>query len=130
MLTANREDAMADELTIRASISFTKGSKSASLSLGPSTFDVAGNAALHNVQEVGFAAEEALLMGDVAAGGYCLMVNRDDTNFVEVRPNTGVADLIRLEPGDVCLFRITDDAVPYLLADTAAVDVEVLLIDA
>jgi hypothetical protein len=49
---------------------------------------------------------------------------------MEIRADTGVADLIRLEPGDVCLFRVTDDATPYGIADTAAVEFEYLLIEA
>jgi hypothetical protein len=121
---------MANELTIRASLSFEKDGTSVQLALGPTNFDVAGKNHLWNRQNVGFAAEEALLLGDVAAGGYLIAKNRDATNYVEIRPNTGVADLVRLKPGDFCIFRLADDAVPYVQANTAAVELEYIVVDA
>ena len=120
---------MADELTLRASLSFEKGSKVASLALALSTFDVAGGNALHNVQNVGIT-EEALLLGDVTVGGYLIGINRDATNFMEIRPGTGAADLIQLKPGDVCLFRLAPGATaPFVIADTGAVEFEYLIVD-
>lgn len=121
---------MSDELTLRASLSFEKGSTVIELAMGSTTFDVSGTNGLKNRQSIGFAAEEAVLVGDVAAGGYFLGVNRDPTNFIELRPGSGLADMIRLEPGDFCLFRLTDDATLYALADTAACDLEYAIIDA
>ena len=116
---------MADELTLRASLSFVKGSKAAALALALTTFDVAGGNYMSNVQNVGFAAEEALVLGDVGAGGYLIGINRDTTNFMEIRPATGVADLIQLKPGDVCMFRLATTATaPFVIADTAAVEFE------
>ncbi len=120
---------MSDELTLKVSLSFSKGGTSVSLALGPTDFDVAGTNAIHHRQSIGIT-EEALLLGDVAVGGYLIAVNRDATNFIEIRGNTGIADLIRLEPGDFCMFRVTDDAVPYAIADTGACELEYALIDA
>jgi len=120
---------MADEATIRVSLSFAKGSTVVSLSLGPTKFDVAGSNALHNRQKIG-TSEEAVLVGDVAAGGYFVAVNRDATNFVELRAGSGLADLARLEPGDVCLFRLTDDATLYAISDTAECELEYAIVDA
>lgn len=120
---------MADELTLRASLSFEKGNTTLSLALGPTKFDVSGTNGIHHRQGIG-TDEEAVVVGDVAAGGYVLLVNRDDTNFVELRPGSGAADLVRLEPGDFALFRLADDATLYAVADTAAVELEVLAIDA
>ncbi len=120
---------MADELTLRVSLSFEKGSTEVDLAMLPTTFDVAGSNALKNRQSVG-TSEEAILAGDVAAGGYFFGINRDDTNFLELRAGSGLADLIRLKPGDPCLFRITDDATLYGIADTAACELEYAIIDA
>lgn len=121
---------MADELTLKASLSFTKGSTTVSLSLPATTFDVSGSNALHNRQVIG-TTEEAILLGDAAAGGYFFGINRDATNYIEIRPATGAADLIRLEPGDLCLFRLTDDATaPYAIANTASCELEYVIVDA
>jgi len=119
---------MADELTLRVSLSFTKDGTTAELALPPTTYDVAGTKPLKNRQEIGIT-EEALLLGDAGVGGFLFAINRDDTNYIEIRPGTGVADLIRLEPGDPCLIRITDDATaPFAIADTAACELEYVLI--
>jgi len=120
---------MADELTLRVSLSFEKTGRLAELLLGPLKRDVAGNKPLSNVQSVG-TAEEAIVVGDAGVGGYFVAVNRDATNFVELRGATGGADLVRLEPGDVCLFRLTDDATLYAIANTAAVDLEYVIVPA
>ncbi len=120
---------MSDELTLRASLSFTKGDTTVELAINPTDFDVAGSNALKNRQSIGFAAEEAVLVGDVAAGGYFLIVNRDATNFVELRPGSGLADFAQLKPGDFALFRLATDATLYALADTAAVEIEVVAVD-
>lgn len=119
---------MADELTLRVSLSYEKASKIAELLFGPVSIDVAGGRPLSNVQSIGFAAEEAVVVGDAGAGGYFMAINRDATNYVELRPGSGLADLIKLLPGDVCLFRLTGDATLYALANTAAVDLEYVIL--
>ena len=121
---------MANEATIRASLTFEKGGTSVTLSLGPIDRDVAGTEHMWQRQSIGFAAEEAIYLGDVAAGGYFCAINRDATNYVDIRANTGVADLVKLLPGDFCLFRLASDAVPYAQANTAAVPLEYLAIEA
>ena len=67
--------------------------------------------------------------GDVAKGGYFVGYNTHASYTIEIRPNTAVADLVRLEPGDVCVFRVTDDAVPYAIADTSGAELDYLVID-
>lgn len=120
---------MADEATVRVSLSFEKGTVSESKSFGPTTFDVAGDNPLCNIQDVG-TSEEALLIGDITVGGYLYARNLDATNFVEIRPGTGDADLIQLKPGDVCLFRLTPTATaPFVIADTGACRLEYMLLD-
>ncbi len=120
---------MANELTIRASLSFEKGGTLAELLLGPITRDVAGTNALKNRQSIGFAAEEVLLVGDVASGGYFIAINRDATNYVKLRAGSGLTDLVRLKPGDFCLFRLDNAATLYAIADTAAVELEYGIVD-
>jgi len=84
---------------------------------------------LHKVASIG-TSEEALDLGDCGTGGWFMAKNLDDTNFVSIRQGTGASDLIRLRAGEVCLFRLDADATaPYIIADTASVDVEYLLLE-
>ena len=121
---------MASELTLTVKLSWTKGSTTITLNLENLSSDTAGTNGIHNRQTVG-TGEEALLLGDVAAGGYIMVVNRDSTNFVKIRHGTGGTDLVRVDAGEFALFRIDDGATaPFIIADTAAVDVDYALIDA
>ena len=123
---------MADELTVGGlTIAFAKtGSPSINLTASTLTIDVSGAQVMDNVQAVGFAAEEAILMGDVAAGGVWFVQNLDATNFVELRSGTGATDFIKLLAGEWAIFRTSADAsAPYAIADTAAVNVRFIRFD-
>src|SRR3990167_2958708 len=107
---------MADELELSGlTIEFAKtGSPTISLTAGGLPIDVSGAQVMDNVQAIGFAAEEAILMGDVAAGGYWFVQNLDATNFVELRSGTGATDFIKLKAGEWAIFRTSGDATaPY-----------------
>jgi len=118
---------MADELTITASLALVKNNISATKSVSAITVDVAGTGYQKGVQNIG-TSEEAIAVGGVGTNGYIMITNLDATNYVKVRPATGVADLIRIAPGDVCLFRC-EAAAPFAIADTAACDIEVMLVE-
>lgn len=123
---------MANEISVSAALSFVKGSSSANLYPDPLTPTMSGGQYVKHRQTVGFAASEALNLGpDVAAGGWCLIVNRDATNYVKVFGATGETALIRMRAGEFCLFRLDAGATaPHVQADTAACDIDVLLLDA
>lgn len=111
---------MANELTISASLKFEKNGALVDGAFGGIQVTVSGDNAMKNVQNVG-TSEEALLLGDVVAGGYWLFKNLDATNYVEIRQGTGIADLVRLNAGDIALFRFASDATaPFVIANTAA----------
>ena len=90
---------MSDELTVRTSLTFEKGGTTVSLTFGPTDIDVSGSNALHNRQNVG-TSEEALLLGDVAAGGFLSGVNRDATNYLEIRPGSGESGQLTISYGN------------------------------
>lgn len=119
---------MANELSLRANLSFEKNDTLIELLFGPKDRDVSGTNALKNRQSIG-TSEEAVLVGDVAAGGYFIGVNRDATNYLELRPGSGLADLIKLGPGDVCMFRLATDATLYAIANTGACELEYAIVD-
>lgn len=120
---------MADEITLTAKLRFENDSTLAELVESALSRTVAGTKYVKNTQEIG-TSEEAIELADTGVGGYLLGINRDDTNFMQIRSVSGDTDLVRLEPGDVCLFRVDDGATPFGIADTAAVEFEYLLIEA
>ena len=86
--------------------------------------DVAGTTP-HQTRQVVGTSSEALSVGENGSyGGYCLLRNNDSTNYVEVLSESEES-LVRLLAGDVALFRISPDAVPYVIADTANVELSV-----
>lgn len=122
---------MANELTISASLKFSKSGREANASKGGLQIDVTGDKFIRHVQEIGTSEEAIVMSADVPAGGYMYLENLDSTNYVEIRPATGTADLVRLNAGEIALFRLTSTATaPYAIADTAAVDLLVVLIEA
>jgi hypothetical protein len=120
---------MANELTLSGlRVQFTKSNVPSVDFNAPSlSVTVTANVNMDNVQTVGFAGEEAILMGDCAAGGYCYIQNMDATNFVSLRAATGETDLIKLLAGEWCLFRLHAGATaPFAIADTGNCNVRIL----
>ncbi len=123
---------MAKELTITAAFEFLKSSTSLKLSDEPPfVIDVAGNGAIKYRQSVGFAAEEALLVpAEITVLGYFIGINRDATNFIEIRAATGLQDLIILRPGKLCIFEFAPlCTAPFVQADTADCELEYILLE-
>jgi len=117
---------MASEITVTMSLLALKGSVTATMSDSAKAYDMTGTKVLHNVQNVGFAAEEALGMGDITSPSWAYFRNLDATNFVEIRAATGESDLIKLKPGEHACFPLVATA-PFVQADTAAVDLEYII---
>ena len=122
---------MSNEITVSFSLAVSKGGTSDSLALAETLFSMTGTSLAHFRQEIG-TSEEAIDMGvDIGTPGWFVAINRDATNFIEIRAGTGAADLVRMNPGEGCLFRLAADATaPFAIADTAACELEVLLIEA
>lgn len=121
---------MANEITLSINITFAKGGSEESFRAADAMkIDVTGSRFMHNRQEIG-TSEEAIDIGDVSTGGYFVAVNRDVTNFVEIRSGTGTTDVVKLKAGEACAFRMSADSnAPFALADTAPVELEYLLIE-
>lgn len=124
---------MANEIKLTAKITFDKGEVSGvKRDESDKLVDVSGSRYSQTVQAVGFASEEAIGMGDVGVtnAGYCHMKNLDATNFVTYGPIAADVHLGKLKPGESCLLRWNKAAaVPVIQADTAACDVEILVIE-
>lgn len=121
---------MANELQVSVGMRFIKGSTNVQLNFLNQLFTVSGTDYVEGTQSIG-TSEEALNLGDCAAGGYLIIKNTDPTNFVTLRAGTGVVDTIKLKPGRVACFPLdpTDASAPYLIADTAACVVQYLVVE-
>ena len=119
---------MANEGTFGNSLSLVKDGAKIRKAMAPTLFDVASSVSVSGVQSIG-TSEEAIDMGEVTAPGMAWFHNLDSTNYVEIRPGTGAADLVRLNAGETCQFRFAADCTaPYAIANTAAVKVEYLIL--
>lgn len=91
-------------------------------------FTLTGSKYQKGRQAVG-TAEEALVLGDVAAGGWVCVKNHGPTNYVQIKAATGETPLIRLKVDEFCLFRLDAGATaPFVQANTAGVEIEYLLL--
>ena len=118
---------MAEEITISASLAFSKGGIGSTLSDSDLKFDVTGTDYFQGTQGVG-TSEEALDLGHITTPGYCYMKNTDTTNFVSIIRATSEGNCIKLKAGEVALFRFEATA-PFVKADTSAVQINYLLIE-
>lgn len=120
---------MADELTIDVSMAYADTVKSDSLSVEDVLTSISSKKPAHYTQNVG-TSEEALILADVGTLGYVLLVNRDTTNFVNVKTATSGTVFAKLLPNNgMALFHFGSGVTaPFVQADTGACDVEVFLI--
>ena len=118
---------MAEEITLSASLAFSKGGVGSSLADTNLTFDVSGTDYIQGTQGVGIAAE-VLDKGHITAPGYCYMKNTDSTNFVEVIGVNTETATIKIKAGEVAMFRFAS-ASPEVQADTAPVQINYLIIE-
>lgn len=99
---------------------------------GRLTVDQAEAGVFAAVVEVG-TSEEDLAIAEIATPGYAVFQNLDDTNFVQVGKNEdpGVSDtmhpFLKLLPGEVAVLPIDPDITIRAKADTAAVNLYVVV---
>lgn len=120
---------MAQEITIRASLSVSKGGASSEMIVAPLALNMSGNRFIRHVQNVGFASEEAVQKGELGTLGFGLFKNLDATNFVELRLATGVTPGLKIKAGESILVRFNGGNSPFLIADTAGCLVEYLIVE-
>ena len=121
---------MANELLITVKTRFIKGSTDNNLDTEDFAVTVAGEIGDVRKQVVGFAAEEVLDIGDAPVGSYVNIVNRDTTNFVQVRAALAETPFARLLPnGEPSAFRIDATAVLTVQAAVAPCTIEFQIIE-
>jgi hypothetical protein len=118
---------MAETVTISTTLTYKNASGSKSLG-GTTTRATSGVYYSQQTQAVGTAAELLDVGTDVTAAGCELVIikNLSDTNFVTVYSDNGTTAIGVVAAGESQIFTPDGDYVPYVKADTAAVDVEFL----
>jgi hypothetical protein len=117
---------MANEITVSASLHYSKNKASAQLSTSYSATQT-GDKYESGVQIIG-TTEESLAKNDVGTIGFLAVRNLDTTNFVSFGHTTGVYD-VKVLPGMGAVIPWNGTSV-FAKADTANCEVEYLLIEA
>lgn len=115
---------MANEITVTGSIAYSVGGVLIDKSF-TSQYDKANAGEALSTQSVGFAAHEALALGDVVTPGPFFLVNLDDTNYFELgKDDAGsfVADQ-RCAAGKHISCTPVPGVTYYVKANTAAVKI-------
>lgn len=121
---------MASEIAVTLSLAVNKSGVTEApegMSFSGLTFTMTGSALIKHTQLIGTSAE-ALDLGEVTAPHWAVFKNLDSTNFVRIRNGSGGADLLKLLAGEVACCPLYDSAVPYAIADTAAVRLRYLIV--
>lgn len=121
---------MADEIKLTIKSKTENGGYKSEWSFGQINIDQSAVGAASGVQSVATSAED-LVVGDVSTPGYLFLYNLDSTNFVEVGKTVSASfeELVKLQPGEMCCFRVADSTTIRLQADTAACKVQYLLLE-
>ena len=122
---------MANEITLTAKLSVTNGNFTDERNANRISITQSSLGAQGGVQNIG-TSHEAISLGDVSTEGYVWMRNLDDTNFVQVGLDGGASltPVIRMNAGESCVFRLDAAATLYAEADTAACDLDILILEA
>ncbi len=120
---------MANEVTISASLGYSDGDDvDVSVAVQNQQRTPTTKRPLKTIQAIG-TAEEALQVGDGASFGDLWVRNLDATNFVNVKVATGGAICAKLLPGRFMLIPLGSGMqAPFAIADTAACNVEIMVV--
>lgn len=118
---------MANEIQLSQTLRYSKSGVSASHA-SSFTVDQSGDKYQAGVQTVG-TAEESLDKGDIGTIGYIAFKNLDSTNYVQLGITTGVYS-IKCLAGKGGVVPWNSSTTPYAKANTAAVELDYLMIEA
>ena len=118
---------MAQEIRATAGITLQNGNLQVSRSVSNFPADQSGVGLQYGVQHVP-TSPTALDMGNIGTAGWAFFRNLDSTNFIQIG-TTGFVPFVTLLPGEVAVMRLATSA-PYAQSDTAAVDLEYLILEA
>ena len=119
---------MANEITITAIMKLENGHLSISEVASSKKFDQSAlGGGLPGFATIG-TTEETITTTDISTLGWMWMKNLDTGNYVEWGFSTGVYGG-RVEAGEPALLRLNPGATIYMKADTAAVDMRIVILE-
>ena len=121
---------MASEITLNFGLRVVKGFLSHVIAPFSKKVNLAGTRLVANVQAIGFAAHEALVVGDLSTAGYIYAINTDATNFVQIGVDVSATfyPIAKLLPGQAMLFPAAVLTL-YAKADTGAVNLQYVFLE-
>ena len=120
---------MANEITQNITFSSTKGGASVSIST-QKRFNMAGNHMIQATQAIGLTAE-VLELGDISGAPAGIAIkNLDAVNFIEIGGDSGLTVFkLKIPAGHAAIFQPTAGTI-YAKADTAAVLIQLVAMEA
>lgn len=120
---------MANEATISAQLMYADGEgTSDSMTVDAIAADVAIKVFSRTKQSV-LTSETALKLGSISTAGWIMVVNRDVSNYVDIKTSASGIIFARLLAGELILLRLgTGAQAPVAVANTATCQVEVLVL--
>jgi hypothetical protein len=121
---------MANEITLSGTLSLVKNG----VTIAASITKLISQSGTNNntvTQNIG-TSSEAIVLTDISAVGYMMFINLDSTNYVAIgtaNPAVAADAPIHLLPGE-CALVPTRQETWYAIADTAAVDLQVIALEA
>ncbi len=126
---------MANEITVTAALNYTNTTlniASTTLTIkAPGKFSTAGGDFTQSTMSVPTTAGgTAIPRGSITAPGWAMIKNNDATNYVEILTAVAGTAVIKINAGEVALFRFAAGiTAPAAIANTAAVLIEYLFIE-
>lgn len=120
---------MSNEITLNASLAYSDSENTEDAVALVNLLATVATKRITRVKQSIAITETAISLGGVSAPGWAMFVNRDETNFIELRVATSGAKFAKLKPGEFALLRLGSGAqVPYAISDTAACQLDLLLV--
>ena len=120
---------MANTATITASLSYTDASGSEELAQTALAATLTNAGFTRNRQSIP-TSEAAINLAGLSGPGYALIINRDATNYVELKVATGGAIFAKLDAnGGVALVKLGSGAqAPFAIANSATCIIDVFIV--
>lgn len=124
---------MPQEITVSTGLRVLKGKLDYQIATKTTKPDFAGTRVHRTTQNIGFAAHEALGVGDLGSAGWASFTNTEAAggNFVEVGRDVAAAfvPVAKILPGETAQFRAST-LLLYAKADTGAVNLDYMISEA
>jgi hypothetical protein len=117
---------MADEIEVLVDVTLRNGNVENDFNPDTVIVDQSNARFVDKILDIGTSAE-TISFDDISTEGYVMLQNVDSSNYVTLGPDSGgQVNLLKLDAGDVAVFRIDPAAVLKATADTATVKLRVV----